>query len=90
MSIWRADQADACAYQVSVSTGTVQGGKALVFMGLWGTTAGTMAIRDGATELGVLTVSAGVVAFPFGSGGLRISTSLTISASAAVATILFR
>ncbi len=73
-------------YRTSTSTGTLKATPGV--LGGWiGTTAGTFAIKDGATELGVFTVSAGVVvSLP----PIRMATSITISASAGVATVFYR
>lgn len=73
-------------YVSSISTGTVKADSGIL-KGVWGTTAGVVALKDGAVALGLLTVSAGIMtAFP--EPGLRFNTSLTVSASAAVATYL--
>jgi hypothetical protein len=75
-----------CTYAVSISTGTVKATPGVLF-GFWGGTAGTMAVKDGANLLGIVTISANVIvslATP-----IACATSITISASAAVATVLY-
>ena len=74
-----------CNYAVSQSTGTWKASAGVLY-GWIGSTAGTFAIKDGATQLGVFTVSAGVVVdLP----GITMATSITVSASAGVATIFY-
>lgn len=75
-----------CLYAVSISTGTVKASAGVLY-GYTGSTAGTFAIKDGANQLGVYTVSAGVTfAFP---AAVTMATSITISASAGVATVFY-
>lgn len=73
-------------YVPSISTGVAKADSGIL-KGVWGTTAGTMALSDGTTALGLVTVSAGIITL-FPEPGLRFNTRLSISASAAVATIL--
>jgi len=90
MSIWKTHIPEPCSYQVSTSSGAVNAGLPCIFMGVWPTTSGTMQIKDGDAIVGsVLTLTASAVIFPFGNCGM-IFTSLSISASAAVGTILFK
>jgi len=91
MSKWRTHIPEGCSSQRSVSTGTVNGGAPCIFMGIWPTTVGTMMIKDGNTELGpAITLTASGIVFPFGDCGIVCGTALSISASAAVGTILFK
>lgn len=74
-----------CNYAVSQSTGTWKASAGVLY-GWIGTTAGTFAIKDGATQIGVFTCSAGVVVtLP----GITMASSITVSASAAVATVFY-
>jgi len=74
-----------CNYAVSQSTGTWKASAGVLY-GWIGTTAGTFAIKDGANQIGVFTVSAGVVV---NLPGITMATSITVSASAGVATIFY-
>lgn len=74
------------SYAVSISTGTVKATPGVLY-GFWGSTAGTMAIKDGSNQLGVVTISANVIqSLP---SPIYCTTSISISASSAVATVLY-
>lgn len=71
---------------VSTSTGTVKAGPGVLY-GWIGTTTGRITIKDGATEVGTFSVTAGDIREFW--RGMNFTTSITISSSAAVATILY-
>jgi hypothetical protein len=77
---------EAYYYAISISTGTIKASSG-VLCGLIGTTTGGMTFKDGANTLWNVSVTAGVSAYlPY---PIICTTSITVSASAAVATIIY-
>lgn len=72
---------------VSTSSGTVKASAGTLFM-ILPTTAGDLDIKDGNTSIGRLAVTTSVI--NFGPWGIPFGTTISVSASAAVATFVYK
>jgi len=72
---------------VSTSSGTVKASAGTLFM-ILPTTAGDLDIKDGNTSIGRIAVTTAVV--NFGPWGIPFGTTISVSASAAVATFVYK
>jgi hypothetical protein len=76
------------SYTVSVSTGTVKAAAGVLY-GIWVTTTGSFAIKDGAVNFPPVTLTAGTIWMPLNGTGVTMLTSITVSASTGVGTFFY-